>query len=87
MPLYEYDCRRCGARIEVLVRSGQGEPATCGDDCALELDGGDGPLERRLAVTGGFLHGAESRAAAAAEARSESCGTCGGVPGSCAWES
>lgn len=87
MPLYEYDCQRCGARLEVLVRHGQVEPPSCGEDCALEVGGGDGALVRRLALPGGYQRGAESRAASAAEARSESCGSCGGVPGSCAWES
>lgn len=85
MPLYEYDCRRCGARVEVLVRHGQADPQSCGDDCVSDLAEGDGPLVRRLALPGGYQDGGQARAASAAEARAESCGTCGGIPGSCAY--
>ena len=33
MPIYEFDCRECGARFEELVRAGAGAACpTCGSD-------------------------------------------------------
>ena len=41
MPIYEYDCRKCGAAFELLVRKGK-EPACSA--C------GSGDLERRFSL-------------------------------------
>ena len=35
MPIYEYLCRNCGERVEVLVRSGSGAP--CCPECGSPL--------------------------------------------------
>ncbi|MCB9758240.1 MAG: zinc ribbon domain-containing protein [Alphaproteobacteria bacterium] len=81
MPLYEYRCARCDRTIEVLQGAGAPDPATCGDDCALEgPERGVGALSRVLSVTGGYAMGASKAAAAPAP---EMCGTCGMAPGSC----
>jgi putative FmdB family regulatory protein len=29
MPIYEYECRKCGTHFEKLQRFGEGDPATC----------------------------------------------------------
>jgi putative FmdB family regulatory protein len=31
VPIFEYDCESCGARFDVLVRSGSDEPPACAE--------------------------------------------------------
>jgi putative FmdB family regulatory protein len=31
VPIFEYDCESCGARFDVLVRSGDDEPPSCAE--------------------------------------------------------
>ena len=82
MPLYEYRCDRCGHTLELLRRPGEPEPALCGDDCALDVgDVGHGKLAKVLSVPGAY-----ARAEGGAAAADPMCGSCGGVPGSCAFD-
>ena len=37
MPLYDYECRKCGHEFEVLVRPGSGDP-TCSKCGSVELE-------------------------------------------------
>jgi len=71
MPLYEYDCKSCTHRFELLVRGS--EPPKC-PACQGTA------LERRLSVFAAHVNGA-SRTAEAPIA----CGTCGDPrgPGAC----
>ncbi len=58
MPLYEYTCRSCGETVEVLQRLGQADPERCGEDCSLEgPEAGQGRIERKLSVPGGYAMG------------------------------
>jgi putative FmdB family regulatory protein len=36
MPLYEYECDKCGSRIEVIQRVGDGPPGAC-SECGGEM--------------------------------------------------
>lgn len=84
MPLYEYHCQKCGQTLELLVRPGAADPALCGEDCALDVGvTGDGQLAKILSVPGGYLMSGGGGGAPSPEA---SCGSCGGVPGSCAFD-
>ena len=58
MPLFEYDCGRCGERVEVLQRVGDPDPTTCGLDCVCEgPEAGTGTLTRLRSVPGGYTLG------------------------------
>lgn len=37
MPIYEYECRKCGARVEALIRNKDDVPFQCGK-CGGKLD-------------------------------------------------
>ncbi len=50
MAIYEYDCKKCGARIELLQPMGSRPQAECGEDCVADPATGDGPLVRVLSV-------------------------------------
>lgn len=49
MPIYEYQCKKCGKRIEVLQLGTEPQPA-CGSDCKAEDRAGDGELERLIST-------------------------------------
>jgi len=71
MPLYEYDCKSCSHRFELLVRGS--EPPKC-PACQGTA------LERRLSVFAAHVNGAGRTAEAPV-----ACGTCGDPrgPGAC----
>jgi putative FmdB family regulatory protein len=66
MPLYEYQCIKCGHTFEVLQRVGAGNDAlacpACGarqpekriSSCALQVGGGGGGFACRAPAGGGF---------------------------------
>ncbi|MGI5865125.1 MAG: FmdB family zinc ribbon protein [Myxococcales bacterium] len=58
MPLYEYECRACGARIEELQRRGEEPPRFC-SRCG-------GELQRIVASRFGIAGGAQARDEASA---------------------
>jgi putative FmdB family regulatory protein len=71
MPIYGYECKKCGASFQTLVRSGE-EPAcpSCG---AVEL-------EQQLSLIATPARGGESEAPACSNAGSgQSCSTCPGA--------
>ncbi len=74
MPLYEYYCRRCDAKFELLRSMGRSnEPATC--------PSGHGGAERMLSVFASFTKGADGSLAPVggspcAGCSSGSCSTC-----------
>ena len=69
MPLYEYSCRECGHRFEVLQRMGEGgERLTC-PRCATPAP------ERRMSTFAGITGGASSRGESFAGCGSPACGT------------
>lgn len=80
MPIYEYRCE-CGKKVEALVRGGR-EPLTCdevGD--RHNFCENAGKLTRLLSAaaigkSGGSIGGGEEA----------TCGSCGRVPGSCAYD-
>jgi len=86
MPVYEYRCE-CGKRMDVLVRGK--EPATCSDAAeASDWCDRNGSLSRQLSAPwvgkgggGGSFYNSHTGAEVSA---SESCGSCGRAPGSCA---
>jgi len=78
MPMYEYHCKTCDETIEVLMRHGQPEPVSCGEDCAHSYgpDMGQGEVARLdFSVTGGHVLGA-NRPASVGKA-DPYCGVCG----------
>jgi hypothetical protein len=76
MPLFEYDCGRCGELVEVLLRSGRPDPTQCGQDCVSEgPDAGTGALTRRRSVPGGYSMGRITTPSPA-----PTCGHCGETP-------
>ena len=79
MPLFEYDCGRCGERVEVLQRVGDPDPTTCGLDCVCEgPEAGTGTLTRLRSVPGGY-----TLRRITTPAPPPTCGHCGEAPGSC----
>jgi putative FmdB family regulatory protein len=71
MPIYGYECRKCGASFQTLVRSGE-EPAcpACG---AVELD-------QQLSLIATPARGGEDAPAACSNAGSgPACGACPGA--------
>ena len=53
MPIYEYNCKDCGAVLELLLDSGASGPSLCGFRCSLERGSndalrGNGILSKRL---------------------------------------
>jgi len=78
MPMYEYHCTTCDETIEVLLRSDQREPRSCGADCAQDFgpEMGQGELSRvDFSLTGGHTLGAKR---APTKGRDDgSCGVCG----------
>ncbi len=51
MPIYEYDCKSCGKRIDVLQKMSDPAPATCAS-C-----GAEGTMERTVSRTSFVLKG------------------------------
>jgi len=84
MPMYEYHCKTCDETIEVVLRHGQPEPRSCGDDCAQDFgpDMGLGDVARvSFSLTGGHVVGASRPVS---QGKSDgNCGVCGkdGKPG------
>ena len=84
MPMYEYHCTTCNETIEVLLRHGEPEPRSCGDDCTRDFgpEMGQGALNRvDFSVTGGYVLGASRPAAKGKD--DGSCGVCGSAQNSC----
>ena len=87
MPIYEYRCA-CGEVVETLVRGGR-EPRT-GEEAGHFCDS-SGELKRMLSApyvgssssSGGGSYDAAPSSSASGDA---SCGHCGRVPGSCAYD-
>lgn len=78
MPLYEYRCRECGDRFEVLQRMGDGADGLTCRGC------GAGALEKQFST---FATAAASGAAAAETCGAMDCGAgacCGG--GACGFD-
>lgn len=67
MPIYSYECKKCGAHFQTLVRSGD-EPAcpTCG---AAEL-------EQQLSLIASPARGGDNDAAPSCGADGGACATC-----------
>ncbi len=74
MPIYEYQCKKCGDKFEKLIRSMSEEPKVDCPKC------GSGQTARALSVFAVGAEGAGKSAGAAPEM--PMCGRCGG-PGSC----
>lgn len=72
MAIYEYDCARCGARLEVMQPMSSQPLEVCGSECVQASQDGTGKVTRVLSLP--WVAGA---AAAAAPAPSRSCGSCG----------
>jgi len=53
MPLYEYQCERCDARVEVLQRLGDDPPGCC--ECA--GDGSPAPMKKMMSASSFLLKG------------------------------
>ncbi len=55
MPIYEYLCRNCGERVEVLVRSGSGAPCCpqCGSPLSEKLFSAPNVISRWGQPSGG----------------------------------
>ncbi len=70
MPLYEYECQKCGKRFERLVAAGKEKDVAC--DC------GSAEVEKRISCFG--IGGGSSRIKASSSGCSscstKSCGTC-----------
>ena len=49
MPIYEYECKKCGKTLEILVQPGL-EPRLCGYRCVAEDRSGDGELARLVSA-------------------------------------
>lgn len=47
MPIYEYECRKCGKILEILHASSE-TASHCGDECQQDGAPGDGPLVRLI---------------------------------------
>ena len=76
MPLFEYDCGRCGELVEVLQRAGRADPTHCGEDCVNEgPEAGTGTLARRRSVPGGY-----SMRRITTPSPPPACGHCGETP-------
>jgi putative FmdB family regulatory protein len=82
MPLYEYRCRDCGNRFEVLQRLGEGADGLSCTGC------GAAALDKQFSTfaTGGSGDGFEAGAGCdAADCGAGAGACCGG--GSCSWDS
>lgn len=75
MAIYEYDCRKCGTRIEVMQPMGSEPLERCGDECVAAGRPGDGPVERAFSL----VNVGGSARSAAPMADDPSCGRCGRV--------
>lgn len=60
MPLYEYTCRDCGAKVEVLQRMGEGPEALSCPDC------GARKLEKQFSTFASTTSSGAGRATASA---------------------
>lgn len=76
MPIYEYLCRNCGERVEVLVRSGSGTPSCpqCGSPLLEKLLSIPNVISRwGQSSGGGTCCGREERCAAPPCSTGEAC--------------
>ena len=83
MPIYEYQCGKCGAVVEAIQKMGDPALETCGADCP--TGDGTGPLSRMVSAANlgrGLISSQITYAPGAGPAAS--CNTCGMAPGSCA---
>lgn len=86
MPVFEYRCE-CGKRMDILVRNGR-EPATCSDaDEASDWCRRGGRLTRQVSApyvgSAAGSWGFRTDTGEAVRTGGETCGHCGGIPGSC----
>lgn len=51
MPIYEYQCEKCGKTLEVIRTMSAPELKKCGENCAAEGKPGDGKVRRILSVS------------------------------------
>lgn len=49
MPIYEFECAKCGKRLEIITSSAY-IPKLCGRHCVAEDRAGDGDLVRKVSV-------------------------------------
>jgi putative FmdB family regulatory protein len=69
MPLYEYQCRECGHRFEVLQRMGEGAEGLVCPKCATDQ------VEKQLSTFATASAGSSPRTAAAGGCGAPGCGT------------
>jgi putative FmdB family regulatory protein len=75
VPLYEYECKACEGRFEVLVRSVGGDARPSCPDC------GAAEVRKLLSVVARTARAGEPAPAGAAAARPTAGGCCGGACG------
>jgi putative FmdB family regulatory protein len=75
MPIYEYRCRNCGERVEVLVRSGSEEPQCpdCGSTLLEKLLSAPYVMTGRSRAPGRTCCGREERCEAPPCSAEETC--------------
>ncbi len=49
MPIFEYECQKCGKRLEIILHLGETR-THCGEDCVADDAPGDGELTRLLST-------------------------------------
>ena len=77
MPIYEYECRKCGKDFEELAKS----MSACGEAMACP-ECGSTKTSRKLSVFAVKSEGGSAAASGAGHVHSGGCG-CGRAPGSC----